>query len=222
MCDPEMVQQTLPPGLAVDTYEGMAWIGIVPFCMRRIRPTVLPFLSCEFLELNLRTYVRDRNGNSGVWFYSLDANHALAVWTARLFFGLPYRHAKMQVEGLNDQIRYSCQRRGSATVLEYQLRPSENIGEAKLGSLEFFLVERYRLFAFRRARLLTGRVYHSPYQRALFTRSRCNRVSCRGGALKGGKHPTPGGEPLCKSAVLQDCSRRLPRITHGVAMTQRF
>jgi hypothetical protein len=164
MCDPEMVQQTLPPGLVVDTYEGMAWIGIVPFCMRRIRPTVLPFLSSDFLELNLRTYVRDRNGNSGVWFYSLDANHALAVWTARLFFGLAYRHAKMQVEGLDDQIRYSCQRRGSATVLEYQLRPSENIGEAKLGSLEFFLVERYRLFAFRLARLLTGRVYHSPYQ----------------------------------------------------------
>ena len=164
MCDPEMVQQTLPPGLEVDTYEGMAWIGIVPFCMRRIRPTVLPFLSSDFLELNLRTYVRDRNGNSGVWFYSLDANHPLAVWTARFLFGLPYRHAEMQVGRRDGEIEYSCRRRGSSTRMEYRFRPSDNLAEAQIGSLEFFLIERYRLFSVRRAQLLTGRVYHSPYQ----------------------------------------------------------
>src|SRR5260370_6090712 len=92
MCDPEMVQQTLPRGLTVDTYEGMAWIGIVPFCMRRVRPTLLTFLSSIFLELNLRTYIRDQNGRPSVWFYSLDANHPLAVLTARLLFCLPYMH----------------------------------------------------------------------------------------------------------------------------------
>src|SRR5260370_5883335 len=96
--DPEMVQQTLPRGLTVDTYGGMAWIGIVPFCMRRVRPAVLTFRSSNFLELNLRTYVRDQNGRPGVWFYSLDANHPLEVSTARFLFCLPYQHAKLQVE----------------------------------------------------------------------------------------------------------------------------
>ena len=164
MVDPKIVQPTLPGGLSVDTYERAAWIGIVPFCMRRVRPVMLPLLSSNFLELNLRTYVKDHRGVPGVWFYSLDANDPLAVWAARLFFGLPYTHAKMQVEGRDEEIKYCCRRCGSSTSLEYRFQPSENIGEAKLGSLEFFLVERYRLFAFRRGRLLTGRVYHSPYQ----------------------------------------------------------
>jgi uncharacterized protein len=163
LIDPGTIQETLPPDLSVDTFQGMAWIGIVPFCMRRVRPTLAPFVSSDFLELNLRTYVRDRNGRPGVWFYSLDANHPFAVWMARLFYALPYVHAEMHVEAHDKEIKYSCRRRGSSAVMAYQYRLSDKIGEAKIGSLEFFLIERYRLFAFRRGQLLTGRVYHSPY-----------------------------------------------------------
>lgn len=163
MVDSETIQRTLPPGLFVDTYQGKAWIGIVPFCMKGIRSTLMPFLSIDFLELNLRTYVRDHQGRPGVWFYSLDADQPLAVLAARLFYALPYRNAKMQMADRDAEIKYSCRRRGSASRMEYRYRPSANLGEAKLGSLDFFLIERYRLFAFRRGRLLTGRVYHSPY-----------------------------------------------------------
>lgn len=162
--DPITVQRTLPDGLSVDTYQDRAWIGIVPFRMRNVRPVALPFLSSNFLELNLRTYVRDSRGVPGVWFYSLDANNPMAVWTARLFFGLPYRHAEMHVASGNEEIRYSSRRSGSAIVQEYRFRPSDELGEAKPGSLEFFLIERYRLFSVRGGQILTGRVYHSPYQ----------------------------------------------------------
>ena len=124
----------------------------------------LAVLASDFLELNLRTYVRDYNETPGIWFYSLDANHPLAVMMARLFFALPYLHAKMQVEVRGEAIRYSSRRSGSSKILEYQFRPSDDLGEAKFGSLEFFLIERYRLFASRRNQLFTGRVYHSPYQ----------------------------------------------------------
>jgi hypothetical protein len=110
-----MIQRALPFGLSVDTYGGIAWVGIVPFFMRGVRPTLLPFLSSDFLELNLRTYVSDQKGRPGVRFYSLDANHPLAVWMARLFFGLRYMHAKLQVESRDGEFGYSCQRRGSAT-----------------------------------------------------------------------------------------------------------
>jgi hypothetical protein len=161
--DPAVVQRTLPPGLSVDLYEGMAWIGIVPFCMRKVRTVVLPLLSTNFLEVNLRTYVRDHNGVPGVWFYSLDANHPLAVWTARLILGLPYQHAEMRVDSKNREIKYSSRRWGSSKVQEYRFRPSDHLGEAKIGSLEFFLIERYRLFSVRRSKLLIGRVYHTPY-----------------------------------------------------------
>jgi len=132
--------------------------------MRHVRPVVLPLLSSNFLELNLRTYVRDCHGVPGIWFYSLDANQPFAVWIARLFFSLPYLHAKMHLEDRNEEIRYFCRRRGSARPLIYQFRLAGDIGEAKIGSLEFLLIERHRLFASRARRLETGRVYHSPYR----------------------------------------------------------
>jgi uncharacterized protein len=79
--EPRTIQSTLPPGLQVDTFSGQGWIGIVPFFMRGVRPVGLPSIvgPSNFLELNLRTYVRDRDGRPGIWFYSLDANQPLAV-----------------------------------------------------------------------------------------------------------------------------------------------
>lgn len=162
----ETVQSTLPPGLEVDTFANKGWIGIVPFFMRCVRPVRLPPLGglSNFLELNLRTYVRDRDGRPGIWFYSLDANQPLAVWIARFCFALPYQHASMHSQIDGDEISYSSVRLGCVEALRYRYRPSLDLEEAEFGSLEFFLLERYRLFAYRRGLLLTGRVYHAPYR----------------------------------------------------------
>ena len=163
---PDIVQGTLPKGLQVDIFEGNAWIGIVPFFMRGVRPpgfVSVPGVS-NFLELNLRTYVRDGYGRPGIWFYSLDANQFLAVCLARVAFGLPYEFAHMRARVSDGEIDYWSHRFGSEESLHYRYLASEKVGEARFGSLEFFLIERYRLFSVRRAQLLTGRVYHSPYQ----------------------------------------------------------
>jgi len=92
----EAIQATLPAGLFVDTFAGKAYLGVVPFFMQKIRPRFLPAVPgiSDFMELNLRTYVHDRAGVPGVWFYSLDANQWLAVQVARNFFHLPYEYAK--------------------------------------------------------------------------------------------------------------------------------
>jgi uncharacterized protein YqjF (DUF2071 family) len=163
---PDTVQMTLPQGLQVDTFDGNAWIGIVPFLMRRVRPAGFPSVPgiSNFLEMNLRTYVRDVSGRPGIWFYSLDANQALAVCVARASFGLPYEFAWMDAKISGGEIDYDSRRRGSKRSLHYRYRPSERLGEARFGTLEFFLIERYRLFACRKKRLLTGCVNHSPYQ----------------------------------------------------------
>ena len=70
----------LPPGLALDTFDGQAWIGLVPFVMSGVRPRDLPPVAglSRFAELNVRTYVT-RDGKPGVWFYSLDASNPIAV-----------------------------------------------------------------------------------------------------------------------------------------------
>jgi uncharacterized protein YqjF (DUF2071 family) len=163
---PLIVQRTLPRGLEVDTFDGKAWIGIVPFFMRGVRPAGFPSIPgiSNFLELNLRTYVRDFSGRPGIWFYSLDANQPLAVCMARAAFALPYRFADMSAKISGGEIDYRSRRLGSKRQVCYRYRPLEKLGEAAFGTLEFFLIERYRLFASRKGRLLTGCVNHSPYQ----------------------------------------------------------
>jgi uncharacterized protein YqjF (DUF2071 family) len=163
---PESIQMTLPQGLQVETFDGRAWIGIVPFFMRRVRVAWLPTIPgiSNFLELNLRTYVRDVRGRPGIWFYSLDANQALAVCIARASFALPYKFADMDAKISGGEINYRSRRFGSKDSLHYRYLPTEKLGEAKPGTLEFFLVERYRLFACRKNQILSGRVHHSPYR----------------------------------------------------------
>ena len=69
----------------------------------------------------------------------------------------------MSVRISDGEIDYWSRRFGSRNSLHYRYRASETVGEANFGSLEFFLIERYRLFARRGNKLFTARVHHSPY-----------------------------------------------------------
>ncbi|WP_152052235.1 YqjF family protein [Tautonia marina] len=166
----EVIAPTLPPGLEVDTFGGNAYLGLVPFTMRGVRPLGLPAVSwlSNFHEVNVRTYVHRKGRDPGVWFYSLDAENRIAVWLARLSFHLPYNWARMSLD--HDQaeegvIDYTSTRRGSGTSASCRIR-YRPIGlplPAAPGTLEFFLLERYLLYAFGRGQLHVGRVHHQPY-----------------------------------------------------------
>lgn len=162
--DVAAVQATLPSGLSVDAWQGRAWLGVVPFRMEGVRPRFLPAVGgvSNFLELNVRTYVRDRQGRPGVWFYSLDCAQPVAVWAARAGFGLPYFHARMR-ETIGVSISCECRRQGSEETACFDYRGLGNPAPVGEGTLEQFLVERYRLFAVRQGRLVTGEVWHEPY-----------------------------------------------------------
>lgn len=166
--DAAEIQATLPAGLFVDTFEGDAYLGVVPFFMQRVRPAWLPPLPgiSWFLELNVRTYVFDTGGRPGVWFYSLDCNQPVAVCLARRFFHLPYFHAKMSSVIRDGTIFYRSQRRSAGTpVCEYAWRSGPDASPSQPDSLAFFLAERYLLFAADPAgRLFEGRVHHAPYR----------------------------------------------------------
>jgi uncharacterized protein YqjF (DUF2071 family) len=163
----EQIQATLPPGLTVDTFEGRAFVGLVPFYMRGIRPRFCPPVPgiSNFLELNVRTYVYDEQGRPGVWFYSLDCNQRLAVSVARRFFHLPYFHAKMTAPTGGKAIDYGCDRKGFESKTSITYEAGASLPAPEPGSLEFFLLERYRLFSHdpKAGRLFSGQVHHSPY-----------------------------------------------------------
>ncbi len=174
------IQATLPAGLMVDTWEGRAYVGVIPFYMRNIRPRGMPALPwiSYFLEMNVRTYVHDAKGTPGVWFYSLDCNQPGAVWMARTLLGLPYRHAAMRARReKHGTIEYRSRRRFGGAGGEFRYRLETEVKQATASgastspapvfaepeSFEFFLVERYLLFTQHHGRLLRAQVHHEPY-----------------------------------------------------------
>lgn len=149
----------VPRSLSIDEKDGTAWVSMTPFTMRRARLRGLPPLP-DFHELNVRTYVTHPRGGPGIWFFSLEASSSLAVAAARLSVRLPYVRARMErAEGW-----YSSQRVLGHGKFEARWTAFGEPHRAAPGSLEEFLVERYRLYSRATGPVLwTGRVEHEPW-----------------------------------------------------------
>lgn len=164
---PAAIEAHLPPGLQLDLFEGKAWVSIVPFqldYMVRIAHRLLPWK--QFLELNLRTYVRYRD-QPGVYFFCLDATDALSVWGARRFFKLAYYHANASLNADDSEIRYRSRRKdsGSEAELDISYRPKGKVFHTRPGQLDHWLTSRYRFFSTdARHRIYEGRIHHAPWQ----------------------------------------------------------
>jgi uncharacterized protein YqjF (DUF2071 family) len=105
----EALRKVIPEPLAIDTFDGKAWVAITPLTIWDARPTYtppLPFVS-RLHELNVRTYVY-LEGIPGVWFFSLDANNSVAVTAARTLFSLPYYNASISLESSALEFAGNC------------------------------------------------------------------------------------------------------------------
>ncbi len=166
--DPATIQELLPDGLTVDTFEGSTYVGIVAFTMHRVRLPWLPAVpgTSPFHETNVRTYVVDERGRPGVWFFSLEASNGLMAHVARRWYRLPYNCARMEVDTGADSTRYESERLCPDPLPAYCRIETCGYGTqflARPGTLEFFLAERYYLFARSNGRLFSGQVHHVPY-----------------------------------------------------------
>ena len=147
--DARTVRDKVPAAFDLDLFDGICWLGIVPFRMTNVAPRGVPSIPwiSEFPELNVRTYVRvgDR---PGVYFFSLDAASTVAVQAARTLLNLPYYAASMKVVDRAGTIEYDSRRHDSSpgASLSATYRP---IGDQRLperGGLDYFLTERYCLY----------------------------------------------------------------------------
>jgi uncharacterized protein len=141
----------IPPALRLDTFDGSAWLGVVPFRMDGVRPRFLPAVPglSAFPELNVRTYVT-RRGKPGIWFFSLDAHNPVAVRLARATFGLPYFDAEMSCRISKDEVHYRSVRthKGEPPARFVAIyRPAGEPYDSRPGTLENFLTERYCLYS---------------------------------------------------------------------------
>lgn len=156
--DPATVQALLPAGLEVDTFDGAAWVGLIPFSMRGITLPHLPpvpYLG-SFPEINVRTYVR-HNGIPGVWFFSLDINRLIPAVVARTTYLLPYcwGRATNRIEG--NVLHSSVERRWPSRAYS---RTSVEVGGAidRPDELAVFLSARWGLYS----RGLFGGLMYAP------------------------------------------------------------
>jgi uncharacterized protein YqjF (DUF2071 family) len=158
------LRRHVPSPLQIDLYEGSAWIGITPFRLTglRLRGTPpLPVLS-SFQEVNVRTYVT-YGGKSGIWFFSLDSSSRIAVAAARRFYSLPYFWAHIDLRG-QSVIELELRRRRERARLNGSYWSSGSSSTAEVGSLEYFLTERYCLYSQRDSTLLRAEIHHRPWQ----------------------------------------------------------
>lgn len=157
----------VPPALEIQEFEGSSWVGVVPFRMQGVMRRPLPDLPwiSAFPELNLRLYV-EADGKPGVWFLSLDATNPLAVWAARRFFHLPYRHARISVAGAGEAVSYHSVRTSGPRGIEFaaEYEPTSEPYLAAPSTLEHWLTERYCLYARSpRGRVFRAEVHHRPW-----------------------------------------------------------
>ena len=146
----------LPAGLEADTFEGKAWLGVVPFWMDRIKVRGIPPFPgvLNFPALNVRTYVREqRTGATGVYFFSLDASNLFAVGLARVFYHLPCHWSQMQItQRAEREFSFYSRRRLTNPPAIFNVRyrglgPTRKLAELRAGTLEHFLMERSSLFS---------------------------------------------------------------------------
>jgi uncharacterized protein YqjF (DUF2071 family) len=192
---PKLLRPLVPSRLTIDTFEGRAWVGVVPFTMWGVRASFLPPIpgTSAFHELNVRTYVH-YDGVPGVWFMSMDANNALGVWGARRFYHLPYFNARMNLRENGRSIVYGSERtdrRSEPAHFGATWEVGEPVEQATPDTLTFFLTERYCLYSARREELFRCRIHHPPWplRRAALTHHNSTLLESLG-------LPEPQGEPL--------------------------
>ncbi|HEY2353621.1 MAG TPA: DUF2071 domain-containing protein [Gaiellaceae bacterium] len=196
--DADVMRPFLPRELEIEEFDGSAWVGIVPFRITGLRARgLLPIPGVSaFNELNVRTCVRAADGKPGVWFFSLDATSRLAVQAARWRYLLPYFDARMVVDDDGERVAVECARLGeSGRLFSGVFRAT---GEARVSppdSREYFLVERYCLYAEGRHALWRAEIHHPAW------------VLSKGEAEIGLNSIAPfpvSGDALCHVAERQD------------------
>jgi uncharacterized protein YqjF (DUF2071 family) len=202
-CAASDLRPLIPAPLTIDTFDGTAWIGVIPFYMSGVRMRGLPPIPTThaFLELNVRTYVT-LDDRPGVWFFSLDAASTMAVIGARLGISLPYFRAAMTLTKREGAIAYTSDRWSIAGAPASFAATYRGIGPAVTaapGTLEHFLAERYALYASNGKRIWRGDIVHPPWslERAEARIDRNTMIAAAG--VRAAEH-----EPLLHFSAFQD------------------
>lgn len=164
--EPAVVQALLPDTLTVDTFDGRAWVGLIPFEMVVELPGGLPIpVQGTFPETNVRTYVIGPDGTPGVWFCSLEAGRLPATAVARATYGLPYFWADMSVANAGAIWTYRSRRRWPKPA-GARHESAVQIGAAidQQSDFDRYLTARWGLYSTFGKRTLYAPIWHEPWK----------------------------------------------------------
>ncbi|MCX2929220.1 DUF2071 domain-containing protein [Mycobacterium sp. CVI_P3] len=141
---PAEVANLYPPGTRPDVFDGMTYVGLVPFRMGYTKlgaGPALPYFGA-FAETNVRLYSVDDAGRHGVLFRSLETARLAVVPVIRLTMGVPYTWARMRITGSAGAITYDSVRRWPRRGLRSRVsvRPGEAVEPT---ALEIWLTSRW-------------------------------------------------------------------------------
>ncbi|MFC4427780.1 YqjF family protein [Deinococcus navajonensis] len=141
----EALTPHLPDGVTLDTRDGQAWLALVAFNVTGFGVRGVP-LQLQFPQINLRTYVRVQDV-PGIWTFSLDAAHPLAVVGARWAYQLPYKLAEASLSVEDNWLVFQSSRHNQPDMDSHiRFRPAGPVFRALPGSTEHWLTERRSLY----------------------------------------------------------------------------
>lgn len=166
--DPDHLQPHVPEPLEVDTYDGRAWVSILPFVLARAGLRGTPAIARRTIpELNCRTYVR-YGGRSGLYFFNIDLDSRAIASLVRRTTGVPCYYARQRVEGTDDEIsfwsdRYASEPATKSARFVATYSPTGPVFRPDPDSLVEWLTERRAFFSINRGQVLVGTVEHDPW-----------------------------------------------------------
>ena len=166
--DPDRIRPRVPEPFEIDTYNGRAWVSILPFVLTRAGLRATPSVARRtFPELNCRTYVR-YGGHIGLYFFSIDMASRTLASVARRTTGISCFHARQRVGGTDDEIsfwsdRYPFDTGTNPARFAARYGPTGPMFRPDPNSLLEFLTERRLFFSINRGRVLVGAVDHDPW-----------------------------------------------------------
>lgn len=175
--DPGALRPHIPDELSLETWEGDAWLSVLPFVLTNagFRGTP-PVTRTAVAELNVRTYVRYR-GDPGLFFFSIDVGNPLIAAAVGRTTRLPVYHAHMRVSSDDDEVVFSSTRSQTAACSRPRVRstdaparfgatyrPDGDVFTPEQDTFAYWLVERRRFYAAEKNRgVLSGEIAHEPW-----------------------------------------------------------
>ena len=157
----------------LDLWEGNAYVSLVAFTLRGMRPRRGGHLAAWLLKpiathdfLNVRTYVQ-HDGDPGIHFLAEWLSNRLAVKLGPDTFSLPYRFGRItyQHDWQRQELFGRVEDAATAAVFAYQaeLESGVRFATCEAGSRDEWLMERYTAFNAAGGRSRYFRVWHQPW-----------------------------------------------------------